>query len=134
MAIYGTALLAICLLIGLAIGKLFGLLIGVDANVGGVGIAMLLLILLSDRMRQRGNLEVPSQQGILFWSAVYIPIVVAMAASQNVLAAMTAGPVAICAGCLSVLMCFALVPLIARIGRDSDDQQSPENGVDNGVS
>ena len=36
MAIYGTALLSICLLAGLIGGKLIGMAIGVDANVGGV--------------------------------------------------------------------------------------------------
>ncbi len=41
MAIYGTALLAICLLLGVILGNWLGILIGVDANVGGVGIAML---------------------------------------------------------------------------------------------
>ena len=45
MAIYGTALLSACLLIGLMLGTGLGHLIGVEANVGGVGIAMLLLIL-----------------------------------------------------------------------------------------
>mgnify|MGYP001548997519 CR=1 FL=1 len=47
MAIYGTALLSICLLCGLIAGKLLGLAIGIEANVGGVGIAMLMLILVS---------------------------------------------------------------------------------------
>jgi len=36
MAIYGTALLSICLLVGLILGNLLGRLIGVEANVGGV--------------------------------------------------------------------------------------------------
>ena len=60
MAIYGTALLSICLLAGLVLGKLLGNLIGVDANVGGVGIAMLLLILGCDRLHQSGRLKPPS--------------------------------------------------------------------------
>ena len=41
MAIYGTALLSICLIVGLMVGRFLGMLIGVDANVGGVGIARL---------------------------------------------------------------------------------------------
>ena len=44
MIIYGTALLACCHLIGIFLGDLLGALIGVKTNVGGVGIAMLLLI------------------------------------------------------------------------------------------
>ena len=45
MVIYGVALLSICTLIGMFAGDLLGQLIGVKANVGGVGFAMLLLIL-----------------------------------------------------------------------------------------
>ena len=116
MAIYGTALLSICLLVGLIVGTVLGRAIGVEANVGGVGIAMLLLILICDRLQQSGRMSPPSERGITFWSSIYIPIVVAMAASQNVLAAVKGGPVAIVAGIAVVVVCFALVPLISRIG------------------
>jgi len=119
MAIYGTALLSICLLVGMIIGKLLGILVGVDANVGGVGIAMLLLILVCDRLQQSGRMQPPSKSGIVFWSAIYIPIVVAMAARQNVLAAIKGGPVAVVAGVLIVVASFAMVPLVDRIGRSS---------------
>ena len=44
MIIYGTAILAACHLLGVYIGDLLGSLIGVKANVGGVGLAMMLLI------------------------------------------------------------------------------------------
>ena len=44
MIIHGTALVSLCLLAGLATGRLLGGALGVDADVGGVGIAMLLLI------------------------------------------------------------------------------------------
>lgn len=133
MAIYGTALLSICLLIGLIIGKMLGHLIGVQANVGGVGIAMLLLILVCDRLQRSGHIEPPSERGILFWSAIYIPIVVAMAASQNVLAAIKGGPVAIVAGVVVVVLSFASVPLISRIGKSNhddefDEQESRDSG------
>ncbi|HBJ36204.1 MAG TPA: hypothetical protein DDZ51_15930 [Planctomycetaceae bacterium] len=40
MTIYGTALLSLCLPSGMNLGKLVGMAIGVDANLGGVGIAM----------------------------------------------------------------------------------------------
>jgi malonate transporter MadL subunit len=78
---------------------------------------MLLLILLSERLQKSGRLEPPSERGIIFWSTIYIPIVVAMAASQNVLAAIKGGPLALIAGTVSVLVCFALVPLISRLGK-----------------
>jgi malonate transporter MadL subunit len=121
MAIYGTALLSICLLFGVLFGKLLGRLLGVDANVGGVGVAMLLLIFACDYLHRKGAMQVSTEQGIAFWGAIYIPIVVAMAASQNVLAALKGGPVAIIAGVLSVLACFAMVPLISRVGDDGSE-------------
>lgn len=116
MVIYGVALLAACMIAGVYVGELLGKLIGVQANVGGVGIAMLLLILLSDYMRKNGRLNQVSRRGVLFWSSIYIPVVVAMAAKQNVIAAVKGGPMAILAGALAVIACFALVPAISRIG------------------
>lgn len=118
MAIYGTALLSACLLIGLMLGTGLGRAIGVESNVGGVGIAMLLLIVVCGRLQRSGRLKPPSTDGILFWSAIYIPIVVAMAASQNVVAAAGGGPVAALAGILTVVVCFSLVPIITRFGAD----------------
>lgn len=127
MAIYGTALLAICLLMGLVIGELLGVLIGVDANVGGVGIAMLLLIVVANRLQQAGRMPAPTRNGVLFWSSIYIPIVVAMAASQNVRGAISGGAVAIVAGVVAVVVCFAMVPLISRLGQsDSLDPPWPD--------
>ncbi len=123
MVIYGTALLSICLLVGLITGRLIGRLIGVDADVGGVGIAMLLLILISSRLQKSGRMKRPTESGILFWSGVYIPVVVAMAASQDVRRAISGGPVAIVAGVLSVVACFAMVPLISRLGRPDSFQE-----------
>jgi malonate transporter MadL subunit len=121
VVIYGVALLAACMLVGLFTGEALGVLIGVQANVGGVGIAMLLLIVLSDLFRRRGGMKPLTQQGVLFWSAVYIPIVVAMAAKQNVIAAVRGGPAAILAGALAVIVSFLLVPVLSRIGRPPDE-------------
>lgn len=112
MVIYGVAMLAACVVVGLAVGELLGWLMGVPANVGGVGIAMLLLILLTDQLRARGTLPPASEQGIAFWSAVYIPIVVAMAASQDVAGAIGGGLVALLAGGLAVVACFGMVALL----------------------
>jgi malonate transporter MadL subunit len=115
MAIYGTALLSACLLVGLILGRLLGHLIGVDANIGGVGIAMLLLVVLCDQLHRHGKLRPPSDSGIRFWSSIYIPIVVAMAASQNVVKAVSGGMLALTAGVVVVVVSFALVPLIGRL-------------------
>jgi malonate transporter MadL subunit len=116
MVIYGVALLAGCMLAGVFIGDILGKLIGVQANVGGVGIAMLLLILLSDTIRKRGGMKPLTERGVLFWSAIYIPIVVAMAAKQNVIGAVRGGPAAILAGGLAVFLSLLLVPALSRMG------------------
>jgi malonate transporter MadL subunit len=128
MVIYGVALLSACLLAGAFLGDLLGALIGVEANVGGVGIAMLLLILLSDRLRSMGRLNPTSTRGILFWSSIYIPVVVAMAARQDVLSALKGGPAAVLAGALAVGLGFLLVPVIVRLGAprgQSEDESQP---------
>ena len=126
MTIYGTALLSICLLVGVSVGKVLGKLAGVDADIGGVGIAMLLLIFSTDWLRRTGRLKPPTELGVSFWGSIYIPIVVAMAASQNVLAALKAGAVAVVAGIAVVVVSFGLVGALARCGQPavSADQES----------
>ncbi len=130
MVIYGVALLSACMIAGVFLGELLGKLIGVQANVGGVGIAMLLLVLVSDHLQRAGRLKPVSRQGILFWSSIYIPVVVAMAASQNVLAAVEGGPAALLAGTLAVAVGFALVPAITRIGRSEKVETAEANRED----
>ena len=120
MTIYGTALLSACLVVGLLLGRCLGLLLGVEANIGGVGIAMILLILVSSKLQGSGHLPRPTEGGILFWSSIYIPVVVAMAASQNVKAALSGGTVALLAGVLVVVVSFLLVPLLSRFGGGHD--------------
>ena len=44
MTIFGVALLAVCTLMGALLGDLLGMALHVKSNVGGVGIAMILLI------------------------------------------------------------------------------------------
>jgi malonate transporter MadL subunit len=122
MLIYGVALLSACLLIGMVIGEAVGLAIGVDANVGGVGIAMLLLVLASNSPMFRKITEGNAGAGIQFWSAMYIPIVIAMAARQNVAAATEGGLLALTAGIAAVAVSFALVPILSKIG------EKPERG------
>jgi malonate transporter MadL subunit len=116
MAIYGTALLSACLLAGLTLGRCLGELLGVDADIGGVGIAMILLILGSDWLYRSGRMKPPTEAGISFWGQIYVPIVVAMAASQNVLGAISGGVMAILAGLAVVMVCFVLVGVLVRWG------------------
>jgi malonate transporter MadL subunit len=137
LVIYGVSLLAGCLLVGLFLGDLLGALIGVQANVGGVGLAMILLIVLSDGLRRRGRLTPVTEQGVLFWSAIYIPVVVAMAAKQNVIAAVKGGPAAILAGVGAVALGFLLVPLLSRLGGGPRSEQlstTPSEGGEAGLA
>lgn len=117
MVIYGVALLSFCMLAGVILGEILGRLIGIEANIGGVGLAMLLLLLLSDKLKASFRLGDITEKGITFWSAVYIPIVVAMAAKQNVIAALDGGIVAVLAGGLAVLLSFLMVPILSRMGK-----------------
>ena len=124
MLIYGVALLATCLVIGMLVGQALGAALGIDANVGGVGIAMLLLVIASNSARFKDLSSGAAAQGIQFWSAMYIPIVVAMAAQQNVAAAASGG---LLAGVAAVVVSFLLVPVISKIGRSkTKTQQSGE--------
>lgn len=121
MIIYGVALLSVCLVTGMLIGEGLGVLLNVDANVGGVGIAMLLLMLASNSDKFKSLTEGASGAGIKFWSAMYVPIVVAMAAKQNVAGATEGGLLALAAGVISVAVSFALVPLISRLGNPEQE-------------
>jgi malonate transporter MadL subunit len=117
MVIYGVALLSVCMLAGVFAGDVLGKLIGVDANVGGVGIAMLLLITLSNFSHHRLTLDPLTKSGITFWNAMYIPIVVAMAASQNVVSAVSSGWVAIIAGVAAVAVSVLMVPVLVGFSK-----------------
>ncbi|TDQ39460.1 malonate transporter subunit MadL [Thiopseudomonas denitrificans] len=123
MIIYGVALLSLCTLTGIFIGEVLGALFGIPANVGGVGIAMLLLIFGGSYLSSKSALNPKTEQGIEFWNAIYIPIVVAMAAQQNVYGALSGGISAILAGVLAVTLSFIMVPVLTRLGQD---KQAPD--------
>ena len=114
MIIYGTALLALCHLLGIFLGDLLGQLMGVKTNVGGVGIAMLLLICARLYMQRREWMPQMTERGVEYWGAMYIPVVVAMAAQQDVVAALRGGPVAVLAALGSVVVCAGVISLINR--------------------
>ena len=125
MIIYGVALLSVSLIFGMLIGEALGVMLGVDANVGGVGIAMLFLVFASNSPSFQALTEGAAGEGIKFWSAMYIPIVVAMAARQNVAAAADGGMLALVAGIAAILVSFALVPVLSRLS-GSDSEAVPE--------
>lgn len=117
MKIYGVALLAFCFLIGKLIGNYLGILIGLKSDVGGVGFAMLFLMLSYSYFKKKGLVKEMTAQGILFWSSMYLPIIIAMAATQNVKAAISQGPIAVVIGVVVTITGFLLVPLISKIGQ-----------------
>jgi malonate transporter MadL subunit len=112
--VYGTALLALCYLAGIVLGDLLGAALGVKTNVGGVGIAMLLLVFTRLFLQRSGRLLPTSEAGIHYWGAMYIPVVVAMAAQQDVVKALSGGWMAVLAAVATVLACAGLIAVINR--------------------
>lgn len=127
MTIFGVALLAVCTLAGVYLGDLLGFMLGVKANVGGVGLAMMLLIAARLWLARRGKLTPGLKLGVEFWATMYIPIVVAMAAQQNVVTALRGGPLVLVAGVGATVVCLAATALLSRIGRprDADGRFAP---------
>ncbi len=132
MTISGVALLAICTLLGSLLGDWLGMALGVKANVGGVGIAMMLLVGGRLWLARRGLLSDGIKLGVGFWGALYIPIVIAMAAQQNVVSALKSGPLVLVAAIGTLIVCFAAVALISRLGGRSetmDEIEARESGA-----
>ena len=117
MKIYGVALLAGCFLVGQLLGRYLGIAIGIGGNVGGVGFGMFLLILLNNKLNKGSEFENTTKDGVFFWSSMYIPIVIAMSATQNVKAALSGGWVAVLAGILATSVCFLLIPFLSKLTR-----------------
>lgn len=124
MKIYGVAFLSACFLAGQILGELLGRLLHFQGNIGGVGFGMLLLIVLGDRVKRKGWMGDESESGIHFWNAMYIPVVVAMAATQNVKAAVAGGWLALAVGVGGTLACLLLIPIMARLGGARNTQPS----------
>jgi malonate transporter MadL subunit len=127
MQIYGLGLLAFCMIVGSTIGVLLGKLAGVQGDVGGVGIAMFLFIFILQYMEKKKKpLSEEASKGISFLNAIYIPVVVAMSANQNVVSALSGGAVAILAGVISVVGGLLFIPLLTKlekkISKGGDDQ------------
>lgn len=131
MIIYGTALLAICHLLGIVLGDALGALLGVKTNVGGVGIAMLLLIGTRLWLERSGRLPKLTELGIEYWGAMYIPVVVAMAAQQDMVAALRGGPVAVLSAIGAAALCAVVISLINRAEKSEDTPASSPTLHDN---
>ncbi|MGS0706132.1 malonate transporter subunit MadL [Acinetobacter sp. ANC 3781] len=125
MIIYGTALLAICHLLGDYFGNTLGMLLGVKANVGGVAISMILLILSKELLAKKGYLPKDTQFGVLYWSGMYIPIVVAMSAGQNVVAALSGGMLGLIVSVASLIGTVLVIRYLNKINGDYEVYEWP---------
>lgn len=114
MTIYGVAILSFCFILGQLVGESLGRLLNINGNVGGVGFAMLLLILVNQFMDKKKWSSTESDRGIMFWNHMFIPVIVAMAASQNVVMAISGGFAGLLAGVLAVGVCFSLIPVFSK--------------------
>jgi malonate transporter MadL subunit len=114
MIIYGVAMLAFSYIAGQLLGELLGQWLGIEANIGGVGFAMLLLMILTDWFKKKEVFDLLTQQGIQFWNQMYIPIIVAMAAIQNVKVAISSGFITLLVGIVPVVCCFFAIPFLAK--------------------
>lgn len=132
MTIFGVALLAICTMAGVFFGDLLGILLGVKANVGGVGLAMFLLIAVRVWLKRQRGLSYGITSGVEFWGAMYIPIVVAMAAQQNVVAALRGGPLVLIAAFGTVALCFAATALFGQLSQRRINNAERELNVERG--
>lgn len=115
--IYGLGILAGCFIIGQLIGLGLGSLLGIEANVGGVGFAMLFLILMGDWLKRKSIFQISTNTGIEFWNAMYIPIIVAMSAAQDVKGALSSGYIAILVGIIPTGAMILLIPFLTKMAR-----------------
>lgn len=128
MEILGLGLVGICMIIGIFIGRLLGLLLGVDGDIGGVGFAMLLMILSTQYLESKGKpISKKTANGISLLSSLYIPIVVAMSSIQNVTSALSGGVVALLAGVLGSVGGLLLVPVISHFGNTNKNLGGEKN-------
>jgi malonate transporter MadL subunit len=122
MNIYGIAVLSLSYLLGQWMGEFLGDLIGIEANVGGVGFAMIILMLSKEWLLKNSLMSMEIEAGIDFWNKLYIPVVIAMAASLNVKSALSSGSLAIAAGTLPVFISFLVFPSILKKFKTQDDE------------
>lgn len=120
--IYSLVTIALCMLLGKYIGTLLGSAVGIGADVGGVGFAILLMLFVTNCKKFTFTKRQDFIQGMNFWKKMYIPVVVAMAASQNVFRMLTSGMVAIVGGAAAVAFPFLLLYLLHKFGRKEEVQ------------
>jgi malonate transporter MadL subunit len=75
---------------------------------------MLLLIFARLYMEKNDKLPKLTELGVEYWGAMYIPVVVAMAAQQDMVAALRGGPVAILSAFAAAAVCACVISVINR--------------------
>lgn len=124
--LYGVALLSGCMLVGSFIGNLLGLLTGLNSDIGGVGFAMLLLLLVTNSKKVNEIMPKGYEKGLNFWKEMFIPVIIAMSASQNVISALDGGVLALASGLGVVFVCFLLIPVFNKFIGDSTIEEETE--------
>ena len=124
--IYGVALLSACAFIGSLLGELLGALTGLGTDIGGVGFAMILLLIVTNSKTINRILPEGYTEGIKFWKEMFIPVIVAMSMSQNVASALDDGVLALTLGVGVVVIMLFLIPLFNRFSANSEDQEETE--------
>ena len=109
--IYGVAMLAGCMFVGSFFGNLIGLWTGLNSDIGGVGFAMILLLILTNSKKVNKVLPENYVKGINFWKEMFIPVIIAMSASQNVVSALDGGVLALVLGVGIVIIMLLLIPV-----------------------
>ena len=112
--IYGVALLAGCMFVGSFFGNILGLLTGLNSDICGVGFSMLLLLLATNSKKINKILPEGYTKGIDFWKEMFIPVIIAMSASQNVVSAIDGGILALVAGIGTVVVMLMLIPVFNK--------------------
>lgn len=128
--IYGVALLAGCMFLGSFIGNLLGLLTGLNSDIGGVGFAMCFLLMVTNSKKIDKLLPKGYTKGLDFWKEMFIPVIIAMSASQNVVSALDGGVLALTAGVGVVVVMLLLIPVFNKFtsktakGEDNEEVEA----------
>lgn len=124
--IYGVALLAGCMFLGSFIGNLLGLWTGLGSDIGGVGFAMILLLLATNSKTVSKILPEGYTKGITFWKEMFIPVIIAMSASQNVTSALDGGVLALVLGVGVVVAMLLFIPVFNKFSSKDAEKSKTE--------
>ena len=114
--IYGGAILSACMIAGSLIGNVVGDIVGVGREIGSIGFSILLLVFLTNS--KLPLLQKPDVvQGMRFWKAMFVPVVIAMTATQDVFHMLSGGIVAVAAGGAAVGMSFLILWLLQGLNK-----------------